>query len=49
MKKSENSEGYQVVILFFDNRDKKSNSCKRASSLWESNNSYGMTVWAEHD
>lgn len=49
MKKSENSEGYQVVILFFDNRDKNSNSCKRASSLWESNNSYGMTVWAEHD
>lgn len=49
MKKSENSEGYQVVILFFDNRDKNSNSCKRASCLWESNNSYGMTVWAEHD
>lgn len=49
MKKSENSEGYQVVILFFDNRDKNSDSCKRASSLWESNNSYGMTVWAEHD
>ncbi len=44
-----NSGGYQVVILFFDNRDKKSNTCKRASSLWESNNSYGMTVWAEHD
>lgn len=46
---AENSGGYQVVILYFDNRGKNSNSCKRASSLWESNNSYGMTVWAEHD
>lgn len=49
IKKSEKSDGYQVVILFFDNRGKNSDSCKRASCLWESNNSYGMTVWAEHD
>lgn len=50
MKKSEKSDGYQVVILYFDNRYKKSDgSCKGASCLWESNNSYGMTVWAEHD
>lgn len=46
---AENSGGYQVVILYFDNRGKNSDSCKRASCLWESNNSYGMTVWAEHD
>lgn len=44
-----NSGGYQVVILYFDNRGKNSDFCQRASSLWESNNSYGMTVWAEHD
>lgn len=49
MKKSEKSDGYQVVILYFDNRYKKDGSCKGASCLWESNNSYGMTVWAEHD
>ena len=50
MKKSEKSDGYQVVILYFDNRYKKADgSCNGASSLWESNNSYGMTVWAEHD
>ncbi len=49
MKKSEKSDGYQVLILYFDNREKNSNFCKRASCLWESNNSYGMTVWAEHD
>lgn len=50
MKKSEKSDGYQVVILYFDNRYKKANgSCNGASCLWESNNSYGMTVWAEHD
>lgn len=50
MKKSENSDGYQVVILYFDNRYKKADgSCNGASCLWESNNSYGMTVWAEHD
>lgn len=49
IKSAENSGGYQVVILYFDNRGKNSDSCKRASSLWESNNSYGMTVWAEHD
>lgn len=50
MKKSEKSDGYQVVILYFDNRYKKADgSCKGASCLWESNNSYGMTVWAEHD
>lgn len=49
MKKSEKSDGYQVVILYFDNRYKKDNgSCNGASCLWESNNSYGMTVWAEH-
>lgn len=49
IESAENSGGYQVVILYFDNRGKNSDSCKRASSLWESNNSYGMTVWAEHD
>lgn len=49
MKKSEKSDGYQVLILYFDNREKNSNFCKRASCLWESSNSYGMTVWAEHD
>lgn len=50
MKKSEKSDGYQVVILYFDNRYKKADgSCNGASCLWESNNSYGMTVWAEHD
>lgn len=49
MKEAVNTEGYQVLILYFDNRGKNSNSCKRASCLWESNNSYGMTVWAEHD
>lgn len=50
MKKSEKSDGYQVVILYFDNRYKKDDgSCNGASCLWESNNSYGMTVWAEHD
>lgn len=50
MKKSENSDGYQVVILYFDNRYKKADgSCNGASCLWESNNSYGMTVWAEYD
>lgn len=49
MRKAVNTEGYQVLILYFDNREKNSNSCKRASCLWESSNSYGMTVWAEHD
>lgn len=49
IESAENSGGYQVVILYFDNRGKNSDSCKRASCLWESNNSYGMTVWAEHD
>lgn len=49
IESAEKSGGFQVVILYFDNRDKKSNTCKRASCLWESNNSYGMTVWAEHD
>ena len=49
IESAENSGGYQVVILYFDNRGKNSDFCKRASCLWESNNSYGMTVWAEHD
>lgn len=49
IESAENSGGYQVVILYFDNRYKKANgSCNGASCLWESNNSYGMTVWAEH-
>lgn len=47
---SQNSEGYQVLILYFDNRYKKADgSCKGAACFTESSNSYGTTVWAEHD
>lgn len=50
IKKSKKYRGYQVLILYFDNRYKNADgSCKGAACITESSNSYGMTVWAEHD
>lgn len=50
IKESQKYRGYQVLILYFDNRYKNADgSCKGAACITESSNSYGMTVWAEHD